>query len=210
MGVCSAFSLKLNRGLKFTPELVLINFDSITTNPFKTIKLINKQFGIPPKYIALTTCYQKAFKALKKGAVDVVDKFEKPEEIQKAIQRYHKVYLPSKLFCIQYYHNYQYLYLNDILFLKADNYTTDFILKDGNTVNGFETLKQSHLQLPYNFQRVHRSYVINSYYVRRIDYGKKEIKLCHIERPIPISKTYIQNVAKVKQILTQGENPCFV
>jgi len=209
VGVTDGFSLKVNKSLKFAPELVLINFDSITASPFKTITLINKILGIPPKYIVLTTCYQKAFKAYKKGVVDVVDKLEKPMEIERAICRYHSVYSPTKLHCIHYYYKYQYLHLDDILFLKADNYTTDFYLKDGTVINGFETLKHTHLQLPHNFQRIHRSYVINSYYIKRIDYGKKEIMLHYFEKAIQFSKTYIDRIETVKRILAEPQNPVF-
>ncbi len=201
LGVVATFSQKLKRKIKFAPELVLINFDSIDSNPFKIINLINKSFGIPPNYIVMTVNFKKAFKAFKKGVFDVVASLEKPKQLNKAIQRYHEIQAAPKLLCIQYYHKFQYLYVNDILFLKADNYTTDFILKDRSTVNGFETLKQTHLQLPRHFQRVHRSYVINAYYVQQIDFGKREIKLFYLKSPIPFSKTYVRNVEKVKQFL---------
>ncbi|WP_062619414.1 LytR/AlgR family response regulator transcription factor [Aequorivita aquimaris] len=208
-GINSSFSLELNNSLKCNPELILINFDAISANPFKTIKQINKIFGIPPKYIVLTSCYKKAFKAYKKGAVDVVDKWETPKEIERAISRYHSANFPTKLYCIHYYYKYRYLHLDDILFLKADNYTTDFILKDGTILHGYKTLKNTHHQLPHNFQRIHRSYVINSYYVKRIDYGKKEIILHYSEQVLKFSKTYTNNIETVKRILADPENPLF-
>ncbi|MCB0465556.1 MAG: LytTR family transcriptional regulator [Aequorivita sp.] len=207
VGVASDFTLRLHRRLKFTPELVVINFDSISSEPFKIISFINKIFGIPPRYIVLTSCYKKAFKAYKKGVVAVVDKLEESTEIERAICHYHSTYSPTKLYCIHYYYKYQYLHLDDILFLKADNYTTDFHLKDGTVINGFETLKKTHQQLPRNFQRIHRSYVINAYYVARIDYGKKEIKLHHFENVIQFSKTYIDRIETVKRILVEPQNP---
>lgn len=208
-GITARFTKEVNKHLKFKPELVIFNFDSATDNPFKTRKLINKTFGIIPNYIALTGCYKKAFKAYKKGFVDVVDKPESNEEIGRAIKQYHATHFPSRLFCVHYYYDYRYIYLDDIVLLKADNYTTDFILKDGTVLNGFETLKKTHLQLPQNFQRIHRSYVVNSYYIKRIDYGKREINLRYFDKTIQFSKTYADNIPIIKRILADSQNPLF-
>ena len=207
LGVCTSFTTELKQSLKFTPELVVINFDAIAGDPLKIMELINKTFGIIPNYIALTVCYKKAFMAYKYGVSDVIDKPLNVEEIEKAIQQYHSTHFPSKLFCVQYYYDYRYLYLDDIVLLKADNYTTDLLLRDGTTVNNFETLKRTHLQLPENFQRVHRSFVVNSYYVKRIDYGSKEINLRNYGKSIQFSKTYLGNVQTIKKILTEPQNP---
>lgn len=205
VGVAENFTAEVNKGLKMAPEIVLINFDSIDGNPFRILKVLNKSFGISPNYIGLTSSFRKGFTAYKKGFVDVIDKPDSHEEIETSIKKYHATHFPSKLFCVHYYYDYRYMYLDDIVFLKADNYTTDFHLKDGTIINGFETLKHNHIQLPHNFQRIHRSYVINSYYVKRIDYGKKEIQLGYFEKVIQFSKTYMGSIETVKRILTEAK-----
>lgn len=210
VGVAESFTAEVNKALKLAPELVLINFDSIGGNPFHILRTLNKTFGIAPNYIALTSSFKKGFKAYKKGFIDVIDKPDSFEEIDTSIKKYHAMHFPSKLFCVHYYYDYRYLYLDDIVFLKADNYTTDFHLKDGTIINGFETLKHTHLQLPHNFQRIHRSYVINSYYVKRIDYGKKEIQLRYFEKAIQFSKTHMDSIETIKRILTEPKNPHLV
>ena len=206
-GVEKDFTAEVNKVLKFTPELILLNFDSIKGNPFRIIKLLNKTFGILPNYIALTTSYEKAFNAYKNGFVDVVDEPEEELKIGIAIKRYHDTHFPSQFFCVHYYYDYRYIGINDIVLLKADNYTTDFHLKDGTIINGFETLKHTHAQLPFNFQRIHRSFVINSYFVKRIDYGRREINLRYFDKSLPFSKTYQDNIQTIKRILTEGQNP---
>jgi len=111
--------------------------------------------------------------------------------------------LPHKFYCISYYHDFQYLDINNIVLLKADRYTTEFVMSDGKRFTNFKTLKHSHLQLPFYFQRIHKSYVINSFYTRRILIGKGKVYLQNYDVPIPFSKSFAKNIDTVKRLLLE-------
>nr|WP_299486324.1 LytTR family transcriptional regulator DNA-binding domain-containing protein [uncultured Allomuricauda sp.] len=91
------------------------------------------------------------------------------------------------------YNDYQYLDTEDIVYLKADNNSTDFFMKDGSLITTFKTLGSFEKALPPNFFRAHNSYIVNGEYITRINYGKSILGLKNM-REIPFSKTYRQNV----------------
>jgi DNA-binding LytR/AlgR family response regulator len=100
----------------------------------------------------------------------------------------------NKTICLKSYKDYQYLNLDEILFLRADNNTTDFHMNDGSVVNSFKTLKTYESILPKNFLRVHKSYIINSDYVSRVNFGSSKCTLKKHSQNVPFTKTYKDNV----------------
>ena len=110
----------------------------------------------------------------------------------------------NKNICLKSYKDYQYLNTDEILFLKADNNTTDFYMSDGNIISAFKTLKTFEDVLPENFLRIHKSYIINKNFVSRIQYGKF---ICTIKKnsfDIPFTKTYIDNIEIMKKALSNN------
>ncbi len=78
----------------------------------------------------------------------------------------------------------------DIVYLKADNNTTDFYLQSGKVITAFKTLKHFEQLLPFYFFRIHHSYVINVGHVSRINLGKNQCYLLNNEIALPFSRTY--------------------
>jgi len=77
-------------------------------------------------------------------------------------------------------------------------------MKDGSIISAFKTLKSFEEKLPKNFIRVHQSYIINSVYVTRINYGKSICSLrCGEEQELPFSKTYKDKVDSLKNMLSK-------
>ncbi len=207
---CSAIvknsHFKLHEILKFEPELIIINLDTFWGNHQEIIQKLNKSLGIAPNYIGITRCAIKGLKAFKSGFIDVIDEPTNKEAILKVLVDYKTIRVPNKFYCISYYYDFQYLLINDIVLLKADGYTTEFIMSDGRCLTNFKTLKHSHLLLPYNFQRIHKSYVINSFHVSRIHLGKGKIYLRNWKNPLPLSKSYLVNIETVKKLLLNARN----
>ena len=90
--------------------------------------------------------------------------------------------------CLKSYSDYHYVDTKDILYLQADNNTTDFVMKDGTTISAYKTLKTYQQQLPKNFVRIHQSYILNTDYVSRINYGKSLCTLKLRKVQLPFSK----------------------
>lgn len=199
-------SSAMNTILKENPDLVFLNIDNVVEEPFDFVKDIEVYSSEPPLFVALSGIKTNAYEAIKHGFVDYLLKPMKELEFRKSILRYQKKYNKETngTICLKSYKDYQYLNTNEILFLKADNNTTDFYMQDGSIVGAFKTLGTFEKVLPQNFLRIHKSYIINSNYVSRIQYGKS---LCTIRKnnfQIPFTKTFIDNVKVMNDNLYQS------
>jgi len=190
------------RHLEYTPELVLINLDDFESNISGILSRIKKTFGLMPKLIGITKSFQYGYKALKLGFWEVIGPDMQLVDLLPKLLEYN-VDKTRNIFCIASYQDFRYICINDLILLQADNRTTDFILKDGGKISGFNTLKYYDSQLPRNFVRINRSYIINAYAVRRINYLKKQIQLAGYLEQIPFTKHYLEEVDKLRYILAE-------
>jgi len=204
LGIADTYESAMNLILKESPSLVFFNIDSVIPNIFQFINEINQYKEHTPELIAISAAVENAFLAIKNGCLDAILQPLAELDIRKAILKYEKKNKQSakKTICLKSYGDYQYLNTNDILFLKADNNTTDFYMKDGNVITAFKTLKIYGNLLPTNFLRIHKSYIINSSYVSRVNFSKSQ---CTIDRnitKIPFTKTYLDNVKLMNALLS--------
>lgn len=96
--------------------------------------------------------------------------------------------------CIKSYGDYQFIVLKDVVYLEADNNTTDFYLVNGKKLSAYKTLKHYENNLPSFFYRIHNSYIVNSIFVSRINTGKQLCYLNNNEVSVPFSKTFKENI----------------
>lgn len=96
--------------------------------------------------------------------------------------------------CIKSYGDYQFIALKDVVYLKADNNTTDFHTQNGKKLTAYKTLKHYENNLPSFFYRIHNSYIVNSNYVSRINTGKLLCYLDNNEVSVSFSKTFKENI----------------
>ncbi len=83
------------------------------------------------------------------------------------------------------------VYVSELVFVKSDDHYLKVHLADGSTNFVRGKLHELNEQLPPNFVRCHRSYIINKNYIEQLNAGfvilKKGIE-------IPISRTYKSNI----------------
>ncbi|KGO85999.1 hypothetical protein Q765_13135 [Flavobacterium rivuli WB 3.3-2 = DSM 21788] len=96
--------------------------------------------------------------------------------------------------CIKSYGDYQFIALKDVVYLKADNNTTDFYMQNGKKLTAYKTLKHYENNLPSFFYRIHNSYIVNSNYVSRINTGKLLCYLDNNDVSVSFSKTFKDNI----------------
>jgi DNA-binding LytR/AlgR family response regulator len=158
-----------------------------------------------PFFIGLSSLKEKSFDAYKFAFNDFLLKPLSEVSIRKAISKYQKKYAPKKseTICLKSYKDYQYLAIDDILYLKADNNTTDFYMSDGSVIGAYKTLKVFENNLPKEFLRIHKSYIINKNFISRIHYGKS---MCIIrnEHKIPFTKTFKENIDAINNLLSKN------
>ncbi|TJY37408.1 LytR/AlgR family response regulator transcription factor [Pontimicrobium aquaticum] len=191
--------------LKEMPQLIFINIDIISDNPFKFINEIKSYIDEDISFIAISKSKDMAYDTLKHNFFDYILTPILPLDIRKAALRLKKKYSlkSKKKLCLKSYKDYQYINTEDIIFLKADNNTTDFHLIDGRTISALKTLKIYENVLPVNFLRVHKSYIINQNFIDRVNYGKSKFSFKNVNIQVPFTTSYQDNIDTLMKSLTQ-------
>lgn len=206
IGNSSSYKEAMNSVLKNMPQLVFLNLDDSLENPLNFINELQRYSNESPLTIALSATKELAYEVIKLNFLDYLITPLTELDLRKSMLNAKKLILNQAIstVCIRSYNDYQYLNAEEILFLKADNNATDFHMKDGKVISAYKTLKTFEELLPGNFLRIHKSYIINSDYVSRINYGKH---ICTISRSsfnIPFTKTYIDNVEFINKTLSES------
>lgn len=218
----------LNKVLDLAPDFVIITLNSKSKPQqdfFSLINNLHRYLNVLPYFIVLSDSKQYAYEALKAGVYDyllipiVTTELRKSLlKIQKKLALIHKIdnyvveepieieehnTMEGKIskICIKSYGDYQFIDLDDIIYLKADNNTTDFYLKSGKQLTAYKTLKHYELNLPEFFYRVHNSYIVNSNHISRINTGKS---LCYLDNnkvSISFSRTYKENIDRIIEVI---------
>lgn len=205
-GVATSASEGLDIILKFTPDVVLVNLAEDGMEYFQMVTELNQYMPSLPIIIGYATTKKYAYNAIKSGFFDYWILPHNEFDVRKTIMRLRKLHpkhnIPSTI-CLKSYNDYRYLDTKDILYLKSDNNATDFFMRDGNVVSAFKTLKSFEDVLPTGFVRIHQSYILNSRYVSRINYGKSMCTLKNGQDELPFSKTYKGKIDALKEMLSK-------
>ena len=197
----------LNQVLKYSPDLVFINLDQKTQAQFQMVLEMHQYLLDIPVVIGISKSKKHAYDAIKNGFFDYwllpFNEFDIRKSLLKLRKRMPKTKQPQTI-CLKSYNDFQYLNTKDILYLQADNNTTEFFMKDGTVVNAFKTLKTFEKQLPQNFIRIHQSYIVNTDYVSRINFGKNICALKEVEKNLPFSKSYKDKMDQLKETLSKN------
>jgi DNA-binding LytR/AlgR family response regulator len=197
----------VNSILKFSPDLVFINLNNNAHKYFQMVAELYQYIQDIPVMIGISKSKEYAYEAIKNNFFDYwllpFDEFD----IRKTLLKLKKgmpANSTSPTLCLKSYKDFQYLETDNILYLRADNNATDFVMNDGTKVSAFKTLKTFEDKLPKNFVRIHQSYILNINYISRINYGKSVCALKSSREQLPFSKTYRENVDGLKKILSKN------
>jgi DNA-binding LytR/AlgR family response regulator len=230
VGVVKDSQTMIKQIIKVKPQLIIVQIPikSDDTNLFfETIKESFQYIDMMPYFIVLAPTPDYALKAIQSGFSDYIVMPVQIHELGKSLFRFEKrnqVPIVTTI-CIKSYSDYKVVPLKDIIYLKADNNTTDIKLltshgnngksanmsdpnnsktssdsidksNNNNIVNAFKTLKHFESILPYYFLRIHKSYIVNMIFVSRIHLQKSICYLNHHEI-LPFSLTYRENVDSI-------------
>lgn len=206
IGYTHDYSDSMDVILKRMPNLIFINVDNIIENPFNLVSEVNQYLKSNTEFVAISSSKEKTYQAIKTGFFDYLLSPITELEIRKAALKFKKKH-PAKInktICLKSYKDYQYLDTDEVLFLRADNNTTDFYMKTGHTISAYKTLKTFESILPKNFLRIHKSYIVNKDYVNRVNYGTLNCTLKKTLQNIPFTKTYIGNIETMVNTLSKS------
>lgn len=206
-GIVKDSQTALKQIIKLKPQLVIVQIpikSNDTNLVFETIKESFQYIDSMPYFIVLAPTPDYALKAIQSGFSDYSIMPLQIHQLGKSLFRFEKRNQGPivSTICIKSHSDYKFVPLQDILYLKADNNTTDIKLLnnsnnasngDNNIVNAFKTLKHFENILPFYFLRIHKSYIVNINYVSRIYLSKSKCYL-NYDEPLPFSLTYKENV----------------
>ena len=182
------------------PELVFLD---IELGDGTGLDLLNR-FDVPEFYTIFVTAYdQYAVKAFRAQAIDYILKPIDIDELKACINRYefkqktwsenikkaNQILQPNTKIAIPDGNNLLMIDTKDIIYLKADNSYTSIHLKNGKTHITSRFLKnfEEHLKNNSNFFRCHKSYIINTDYVKSFSKSNGGTILLENEFEIPLS-----------------------
>ena len=222
VGTAANESDAVGKILDLQPSVVFLSLSSTVKNSLSLsiIIALYQYLDVLPRFVILADTQKFAFDAVKAGAFDYLLKPLNSAEIIKCIFRIRKacippaeicddVPVPEKIeehsititgdstdakICIKSYGDYQFVSLSEVVYLKADNNTTDFFLESGRKLTAYKTLKYYENNLPAYFYRIHNSHIINSNFVTRISTGKSLCYLNGNDISVSFSKTFKENV----------------
>lgn len=194
VGYCKNYESALQSLLIKKPDILFFHFsDEIPPSLLYELKEFTEY---SPYVIGIHKEEKMAYSALKHNSSDFILLPLQEIEIRKSLYKFsmRQQKKDSSKLCVRSNGDYHFISLDDILYLKADNNTTDIHLLSGKVISGFKTLKYYECQLPSSFFRIHNSYVVNLDYVTRINVGKSDCYLLDNTIKLPFSRTYKEQI----------------
>lgn len=163
---------------KLTPQLVFLDIEMPKENGFELLK----KFDTINFAVVFVTAFEKyAIKAFKLSALDYLLKPIDLEDLQQVIQKaklnnsqllntQYKTFVenitqkenPFTQISIPVLNGFEFIHLDEIIYLRAESNYTQFFLKGGKQIMATKTLKEFEDVLQdFNFYRVHKSSMIN-------------------------------------------------
>lgn len=198
----------INLILDQLPDLVFLEVELNTgitkITSFSILHELLQFINILPTVVAMSHSTEYSYQAIKTGVFDYLLKPVDYFELKKCLLRFEKKQPASTSICIKSFTEFRFLLVEDILYLKADNNTTDFYLKDGTMVTAYQSLKSFEAELPNIFMRIHKSYMVNLGYLTKIHFSKFYCSLKYSKSFIPFSKSLKSKMMEIKDLWPFG------
>lgn len=184
--------------IRLNPQLVFIFKTKIDTSI--SLQLLGESLYYLknfPYCIVISDTDSFALEAIQNGLSDYLMKLSTPS-LGMSLSKFEirNARTSPKTICVKSYSDYHFIPYKDLVYLKADNNTTDFKLYNNKIITAYKTLKYFEQTLPQNFVRIHKSYVVNISYISRIHFSRNKCYLNYNEQ-IPFSNTYREAVEQI-------------
>ncbi len=208
VGITSNEENGLDLILERRPSLVFINIElpgkQCNKILFSIMGEMKNYLDTLPEFVVLAKTSEYAIDGIRNNVLDYILKPLDLRTLRRCLLRFQKKaadQLVSTL-CFKSYGDYKFIQAEDVLYLKADNNTTDIVLSDEKVVRAFKTLKAFQDALPSNFMRIHNSYIVNMDHISRIHFGKSKCTFKNTSDWVPFSKSYRGNVEIIRDSLS--------
>ena len=152
--------------------------------------------------------YKIDTESIKNELIQIVKQSLSPAVVSNSIEHVidHSVEQKNNILCIKSYGDYRFIQFDEIVYLKADNNSTDIMLSSGDSITAFKTLKYFEGSLPNDFVRIHNSHIVNIQFVSRIHLGNSDCYLNKRKIKLPFSKSYKDNITAIIELYASNDS----
>ena len=189
------------QAIQLQPDVVFLDIEMPKMNGMEVAKALKELKKIP--LIVFATAFpQFAAEAFRINAVDYLLKPYDKEEINQAVERIQKELFPvtnvdanhglGKL-AVEKDGEIDYISIEKILYMYPEGKQSKIITKENKYVIKSSLKELEQRLMPYSFFRIHRSYLVNLYYVIRLTpwfNGAYHIELEGVKEQLPVSRNY--------------------
>ncbi|WP_442846203.1 LytR/AlgR family response regulator transcription factor [Leeuwenhoekiella sp. H156] len=208
-----------NALLKTPPSILFVDLDhpDYRQSDWNSLVEVLNYLECQPVLVAISSTKSFAYQALKTGFQDYLLNPLYELDVRKSLVKSKKCLQMrtsrerDNVICLKSYSDYRFLNVEEILYLKADNNTTDLFLNGQKHVTAFKSLKYFEDTLSDDFLRIHNSYIINKRAVKRINYSKSLIFFdADLNgHSVPFSRKFRDQVDGLKKTLLTDEQVLF-
>ncbi|HMU98463.1 MAG TPA: response regulator transcription factor [Chitinophagales bacterium] len=164
--------------LKQKPDLVFLDVELPDFTGFELLKELQNHLQELPEIIMATAHEKYAIDAVNKDILYYLLKPIDPDELIIAINRFYiKKAKTNKSITIKTNKGFSFLNFDDIFLIKSASNYTCFYTRTLQQIVVSKTMKEYELFLNEDFLRIHKSYTINTKYIRFLNVGKKRVQL---------------------------------
>lgn len=190
----------INQMIENIPDIIFLDTELKSgTKPHNLILELKQYIDFSSKIIITSPNTDYSYQAIKNNFYDYLLTPTNPFELKKTLLKFLRNQPEPNTICLKSYSEFRYLNNDEILYLKADNNTTDFHLKNGHVITGYNSLKQYEDELPSQFVRIHKSYMVNIRHITKIHFSKFQCSLNHSSKSIPFSKSLRSTLNLIKE-----------
>lgn len=170
--------------LEMKPKIVFLEIEPYIAESKLSLSLISelhRYLKVVPKIIVTAKAENLAFQAIKYGVFDYLTYPFRVSDFRRTLFKLEKLFddeSATKLLTVEKaenissekenpltlgirsYGDYRFIDSTDVVYLQADNNSTDVYLKSGEKITAFKTLKHFEKILPQEFYRIHNSYIL--------------------------------------------------
>lgn len=191
--------------LQLQPDVVFLDVEMPKMNGIEVAKTLMEFKKVP--YIIFATAYpQFAVEAFRLNAIDYLLKPYDEEQVHQAIHRIQKNFAPpvvtdvaEKLgkLAVEMDGEIDYILIQDIYYMYRDEKFTKIITQKMEYEIRMSLKELESRLIPFSFFRIHKSYLVNLKYVRRLTpwfNGAYQLELENRDEKLSVSRNYVKDL----------------
>ncbi len=164
--------------LTHKPDLIFLDVELPEFTGFDFIKNLRNHLQELPEIIMMTAHEKYALNAVNEQILYYLVKPIDPDELFMGINKFKsKKAKINKEIAVKNQKGYSFLKFDDIFLIKSSSNYTYFYTKDLQKVLISKTMKEFEPFLGEQFMRIHKSYIVNTKYIRFLNTTKKRLQL---------------------------------